>query len=225
MRSPIRSITTAVAFTLVVAGCAGGGSSDKSGGGGAAPVTLRLGTVEGDTAFYADDVEAFVEEVERSSDGSIDVVVDWETVPWDAQSEQELATMVRDGDIDLALTPARVWDRLDVTSLRALHAPFLVDDTNLVNAIAGSDLADEMMAGLESVGVEGLAMWPEALRHPIGFTKPLLSAADFAGVKLRVPASDVSYELVRALGAVPAIADASAAAENATFDGAESALA
>ena len=161
--------------------------------------------------------------MEETSGGSIDVEVAWETVPWNPESEQTLATMVSDGEIDLALVPTRAWDELGVTSLRALQAPFLVDNLELLNAIVGSELADEMFAGLDTLGVEGLALWPDSLRHPLGFERPLLTAADFDGAQLRVPTSDASFRLVRAIGAEPVAADLGAGVP-AGIDGAETAF-
>ena len=55
-----------------------------------------------------------------------------------------------------------------------------------------------------------MALWPDALRHPLGFERPLLTAADFDGARLRVPTSDTSFRLVRALGAEPVAADLAA---------------
>ena len=44
-------------------------------------------------------------------------------------------------------------------------APFLVDDFGLLGEIAQSELAATMLEGLTASNVEGLAMWPESLRH------------------------------------------------------------
>jgi hypothetical protein len=63
------------------------------------------------------------------------------------------------------MIPARAWDTEGVTSLRALHAPFLVTSDELVAEIVDGELADELLAGLEDVGVTGLALLPEGLRH------------------------------------------------------------
>jgi TRAP-type C4-dicarboxylate transport system substrate-binding protein len=196
-------------------------TADKSGGD-TAPVTLRLGTVETDWAPYAPYVNEFVRAVEETSGGSIDVEVAWEAVPWTPESEGTLATMVSDGDIDLALVPTRGgWDGLGVTSLRALQAPFLVDSLELVNTIVTSELADDMFAGLDPLGIEGLALWPDALRHPIGYERPLLTAADFDGAQLTYPTSETALRLFRALGVEPLAGSTTAAVD---VDGVEAAL-
>jgi TRAP-type C4-dicarboxylate transport system substrate-binding protein len=83
-----------------------------------------------------------------------------------------------EGGLDMGLIPARAWDTERMTTLRALHAPFLVTDDSLLREITRGPLADEMLAGLDEAGVVGLALIPEALRHPVGFDRPLASPAD-----------------------------------------------
>ena len=218
-----RIVALAATAATFGAACGGDASSAEKSGGEAAPLTLRLGTVEGQEFPYAPYIDEFVRSVEETSGGSLDVEVAWEAVPWNPESEQTLATMVSDGDIDLALVPTRVWDELGVSTMRALQAPFLVDNLELLNAIVGSELADELFAGLDTLGVEGLALWPDALRHPFGFERPLLTANDFDGAQLRVSTSDASFRLLRALGAEPVAVDFSAGVP-AGIDGAEAAF-
>ncbi|HVE17808.1 MAG TPA: TRAP transporter substrate-binding protein [Ilumatobacteraceae bacterium] len=207
-----------LAFTL--AAC-GGSTGDKSGG--AARRSLRLGTVENEGSPYADEVKEFAKAVSKLSNGSITVDVVWDAPgPFTGQNERKMAAMVSDGQIDLAVVPTRIWDELNVTTMQALQAPFLVDDLGLLNQIASGDLAKEMLSGLDAVGVKGMAIWPESLRHPIGFAHPLLTAAGFQGAKLRVPVSDASYRLAKAIGAEPVEPEADAAPG--TLDGAESAF-
>jgi TRAP-type C4-dicarboxylate transport system substrate-binding protein len=220
MHKVVALAATAVGFA---AACGGDASRAEKSGGAAAPLTLRLGTVEGAWAPYAPSVEEFVRSVAEISGGSIDVEVAWEAVPWTPESELTLATMVSDGDIELALVPTRVWDELGVTTMQALQAPFLVDNFELLNAIVGGELAEEVMAGLDTLGIAGLALWPDSLRHPFGFERPLLSAADFDGAQLRVPTSDASFRLFRAIGAEPVNVDLGAGVP-AGIAGVESAL-
>jgi TRAP-type C4-dicarboxylate transport system substrate-binding protein len=67
--------------------------------------------------------------------------------------------------------------------------------------VVQSDAAKEMLAGLDKAEVEGLALLPEGLRHPLGFERPFLTLEDFAGAALRAPRSKVSDQLFEALGA------------------------
>jgi hypothetical protein len=82
-----------------------------------------------------------------------------------------------------------------------------------------------MLAGLAPIGVQGIALWPESLRHPIGMSRVLVTPADFAGARLRVPISDLSYQLAKAIGAEPVDPpDWSSALETGDLDGFESAF-
>ncbi|MEP7113535.1 MAG: TRAP transporter substrate-binding protein DctP [Ilumatobacteraceae bacterium] len=219
----------AVAMVAAIASIGGCSSSDgnragQKSGGDPAPRTLRLGTVEEASAPYAAEVLHFADTVKSKSKGTLLVDVVWAAAgDYTAQTEQQVATMVRDGELDAAIVPTRVWDKLGVTSMQALQAPFLVDSLDLLDTVATGPIASEMLAGLAPVGLAGLALWPESLRHPIGMNRLLVTSDDFAGARLRVPVSDVSEQLARAIGAEPVDPpDWSTALESGELDGFES---
>ena len=226
MRPTTTKTFVAVAMLALTGGaCSGDAVTDeKAGAGDAKPVALRLGAVENSAVPYADEVKEFAKAIEALSDGSIDVEVVWDAAgPFSAEIEHDLAAMVSRGEFDLAVVPSRGWGELGVTSFDALQAPFLVDDLGLLAEIAGSDVGAEMLEGLAPVGVEGLAIWPESLRHPVSFDQPLVTVADFRGAKLRVPNSAVSRSVMQAIGVEPVFpADPSAAVAAGEMDGAES---
>jgi C4-dicarboxylate-binding protein DctP len=115
-----------------------------------------------------------------------------------------------------------------VTSLQALQAPFLVSSEDLVEQVVQSELAGELLAGLDQAGVVGLALLPEGLRHPVGFSHPLLRLEDFSGATIRSLPSNASHRLLEALGARPVDIWGDAfyrAAANGEIDGAESGFA
>ena len=117
--------------------------------------------------------------------------------------DQAVADLVRTGEAEMALVPARAWDEYGVTSLAALQAPFLIRDQAVLNEVVAGDLAQPMMEGLRASGVTGLALLPENLRHPFGYTRPLRSPRDFTGAAIRAPRSKSTYALLRALGSKP----------------------
>ena len=122
--------------------------------------------------------------------------------------DQVVARQVVNGPLDMGMIPSRAWDTEKVTSLRALQAPFLVNTDALLKQVVTADMAVEMLAGLDRAGVTGLALVPESTRQIFAFGKPLLSPADLKGKTIRVPRSDTSYALFRALGATPSDSDA-----------------
>jgi TRAP-type C4-dicarboxylate transport system substrate-binding protein len=189
-------------LVLGVTGCAGGGD-DKAGGSGA-PVTLQIGHPDPRGYPAGDAIEEFARRVSTLSDGKVRIRPVWQAAGADVtQFEQRVARLVVSGDLDLGMIPARAWDTEGVTTLRALQAPFLISTDELLDAVVTS-LGGDLLGGLEDVGIEGLALVPEELRHPVGFGRTLRSTADFAGVGIDAPRSNTTYALLRALGARPA---------------------
>jgi TRAP-type C4-dicarboxylate transport system substrate-binding protein len=205
----VNGIRGVAAIALVAlasgAGCSSGG--DKAGGSGGIE-TLRLASDDPPDREASQQVKEFARQVRRLSDGRLRIHIDWEANgsgvkhpprAWD----QKTAQKVIDGRYALAIVPARAWDVLGVTSLQAIQAPFLVNSDALLDRVTSDPVAEQMLAGLNDVGVVGLALWPEALRHPVGFGHPLRSRSDFAGKGIRAIRSELTWEILRALGARP----------------------
>jgi TRAP-type C4-dicarboxylate transport system substrate-binding protein len=114
-------------------------------------------------------------------------------------------TIVRDvqhGRADLAWLGVRVIDTFGVKSFQALQAPLLIDSYPLQRAVLRSDMPARMLAGLDRIGLVGLSLVANKLRHPFG-TKPLAGRSDYKGKRIRVFASNVQTLTMRALGARP----------------------
>ena len=137
----------------------------------------------------------------RLSDGELRIEPVLNAGGENADWDQRVARKVAGGDFEMGLIPARAWDTEGVTSLRALQAPFLITSEALRDDVIGSDLADDLMAGLDEAGVLGLALFPEGLRHPFGYERPLLGPQDYAGKALRAPTSNTTAAVFDALGA------------------------
>lgn len=210
MRSRTRNMSSSlielavVASLVTMAGCGADEASVDKAGGDREPITVALGVADGEETPYDSALDYFVAQVDQLTHGMVQVEIVREAGgPLSRDSEQTLATMIVDGEIDLAVVPARAWDDVGVGTFRALQVPFLVDSDELFAAITRSDVAVSMLAGLDAVGVTGLVMFPESLRHPVGFERAYVSASDFAGAQLRWNASPVAMSVAAALGVEP----------------------
>ena len=193
-----------VAVAVLTAACGGDGGQSTKGGGSGAPVTLRIGTDDMRGRPAADQIEEVARQVEDRSDGRLRIEPVWRAAGEAADDwDQVVARKVADGRLDMGMIPARAWDTEGVTTLQALHAPFLVTSDELVGEIVSGDLADEMLAGLDETGVTGLALLPEDMRYLFAFGEPVRSLADIEGATIRVPRSDTAYAIFEALGAKP----------------------
>jgi TRAP-type transport system periplasmic protein len=143
----------------------------------------------------------FVSRVEELSGGDlrIEVVHEWgHTLP---DAEQEIVRAVSEGEVDLGWVGARVFDTLGVDDLQALQAPMLIDSYALQDAVIKSGITDEMVQGLDAVGVAGLGVLADGLRKPIAVDRPLLSPEDYRGITFETFRSEGQFEAIRALGA------------------------
>jgi TRAP-type C4-dicarboxylate transport system substrate-binding protein/sugar lactone lactonase YvrE len=148
----------------------------------------------------------FIEQVKTLSDGDITIEPIWQagsdTTP---VFEQGVVKVVMEGQYDLGLAGSRAWDSLGITSFQALQAPFLITDDALAEAVAASEIGTQMLDGLSSAHVIGLALWPEDLRYPFSVIpgKSILSPQDFEGATVKVIPSEVSHMLIETFGGSP----------------------
>jgi TRAP-type C4-dicarboxylate transport system substrate-binding protein len=207
MRRLLLALTVSFAFAALT-GCSATRQSrtaDKAGGLGDV-VVLKLG--DADTADSGDldlgALTSFAREAEELSGGTLRIDTSYAAAGLQRpDADQEVARMVREGELDLGYVDAESWDELGVRSLDGLFAPLLIDDDELLNAIARGRLAAEMLAGLRGAGVVGLALVPRSLGPPAGLEHPLLAPADFADARVAVTPSRATDSALRALGARP----------------------
>jgi TRAP-type C4-dicarboxylate transport system substrate-binding protein len=217
-----RATSVAVMLALALAGCGNAGQpvasnppndqgalGDKAGGQ-ASTVTLKaiVGDPKGSPGT-AEQMAAFAAKVEALSNGALKIDITFGA--YDAFSSSpvkgdvRIVELVQDGTHDIAAIPARSWEYEEIgeTRMRALSAPFLVESNALTAKIATTDLADELMSGLPALGLTGLALLPDTMRHPVGFTEPLVAPADYAGKGIRSAGTPTVDSIFRELGADP----------------------
>ena len=185
------------------------GSSDAAGAKTGGPAgTLTITVADSQPAGHPSNLplDEFARQVHSLSNGSMTVKVLTEAsadapVPG---SDEPVIEKLRAGGFEMAVVPARAWSTAGVTSLRALQTPFLVQSDAQVDAIVRDDaLVSDLFAGVGAVGVRGLTMFPESLRHLFSFTTPILTPADVTGRQVRYTSSTEVAHLIETLGATP----------------------
>jgi TRAP-type C4-dicarboxylate transport system substrate-binding protein len=196
------SVVIAVVLTTMAAACTDeGAEADKAGGPGE-PVDL----VFADTYGGLEQLPAiayFVERVEELSDGQIRIEAADEWGEFAPDAEEQVVRDVSSGLADLGWVGSRTFDLMGVESFQALTAPMLVDSYALQDAVIESGLTDQMMDGLDELGVVGLGVLADGLRKPVGVRGPIVGVDDWSGLGFGTFGSDVQAEAIRALGATP----------------------
>ncbi|MDH3225467.1 MAG: TRAP transporter substrate-binding protein [Thermoleophilia bacterium] len=227
----IGMIVAALALALGVAAC---GDDDDDGGDtteaatDVAEANLTLAYVTTEQHPYGVAVNNFAEEVATASGGAI-TITGQPSFPGDIP----LLADVRSGTVEMATVSSAVWDNAGVDAFQALQALFLITNLDIEKAVLSNEdgtglgeIAQDMLTQMEedTGDLKGLAIHEGGLRSPLGRAKPLVSPADFDGLKIRAVESKVMAEGLKALGAEPTplpLPDVFQALQNGTVDGME----
>jgi TRAP-type C4-dicarboxylate transport system substrate-binding protein len=189
-------------LTSVVSVTACGAQTGNKAGGPAAPVILRMATVNGE-AGYNPAVDELLKRVEALSNGNVKIEMAFRVGEFEPDAEQQIVRGVADGSYDLGVVGSRVFDTLGVTSFQALDAPMLIDSYAVEAAVIEGDIPARMLRSLDQLQVSGLGLLADGLRKPGAVDKPLLGPNDWRGITFGVYRSHALSSAVRALGAEP----------------------
>ena len=208
----------AVTLCLLTSGCSG--SVDKAGGAVPEPTrTLKLLNPRSNV-----EVEPFLDEVAKLSAGVLVVEPGEQFEAGSPDSEVNAIKAVQAGNSDLAVVPVRAFGLVGLRSFDALIAPMEIDSMSLQQQVLSSDLAADMVSGVEGLGLKGVGMLPGPMRLPAGITRPLLAPKDFSGARIAVSASAVAERSLRTLNAIP-VKSGFEGADMSSYDGLEQQIA
>jgi TRAP-type transport system periplasmic protein len=188
-----------LAVAAILAGCGPAGFDKAGGSQPRRPVVLTLANTNGQTG----ELDGFAARVARLSGGTMRINIKYRWRDGQVNYENGLIRDVEAGKADLGVAGSRAWDSAGVGSFRALGAPLLIDSYALQDRVLRSPMIGQMLGGLRPLGLAGIGVLPGPLRKPLGITRPLLTPADYAGLKIGVQQSLVADATMRALGATP----------------------
>jgi TRAP-type C4-dicarboxylate transport system substrate-binding protein len=185
-------------ITALTLAC-GGISTDRAGG--AANVDTVVLTMAQNSDAPPLWPQQWADEIATRSGGSLRIEL---TDSWRyGEPGYETGTIsdVRAGEVDLAYVGARAFDRAGVTSFQPLLAPLLIDSHELQTAAFQAGIPDEMLAGLDAIGLVGIGTMPGPMRKVLGVSHPFVAPADFAGQVVGIQDSAIAEQTMLALGA------------------------
>lgn len=218
MKSLSKAIAASgLAAALALAGC----SSSTENSSGATTLTLAVETSAGDP--LADMLLAFADEVQKELGDSVSVTVQSGGAIGD---EEAVLQGLRAGAIDIAAVSGSVAN-LDPT-FGIMDMPFLFTDRDTVSGFLDGPFGDELSESLvETVGARVLGFGENGFRQITNSKRPIVTSADLAGLKIRVPGNPARVALFEALGAAPTqidIGEAYLALDQGVLDGQENPL-
>lgn len=191
---PAAVLTAATA--LVLSACGDGASA-----GGSSSTSLRLGIPDPAESAVGVAAHDFADQVDEATGGDVTVEVFPDGTLFGGD-QNAAVNQLEDGSIDALMLSTSVFASFD-KKFNAISMPYLFDDEQQYADYLAGEPGQELLAGLEDVGVTGLAMIPRTFRHTTTSDTPIESPADFEGVKLRVPNNDLWVKFFESLGAQP----------------------
>jgi len=165
-------------------------------------------------------MEVFKERVEEISGGEILI----ENFPaMQLGSPTENVDQVRSGAIFGVFTSIAYFTR-SVPELEAVSLPFLFSDRDKAYEVMDGPVGELMSEKLLETGFVNLGYMELGFRHATNNVRPITTAADFDGLRIRLQPNQVHLDSFRALGANPQAMDVSelySALQQGVLDGQE----
>jgi TRAP-type C4-dicarboxylate transport system substrate-binding protein len=182
---------------LVLAGCSDA-SADRAGG---ESVTSRVLTFAQPNDNPGPVLTLWADEVKKASEGTLEI--EFQNLWHGGELDYEAQTIadVTDGEVDMAWVGARAFDTVGVTSFQALIAPLLVDSHELQAAVFAAGIPDEMLGGLDDLGLVGVGALPGPLFKILGKSGAYVTPDDYAGDVIGIQASELHTRVFETLGA------------------------
>ena len=186
--------------------------------------TLKLGHSTSNTGIFQAGAKKFKELVEAKSNGTITVEIYPNST---LGADMELIQGLQLGNVDMCVT-----DTNNITSfipeIQVFNFPYIFRCREHAYEVLDGEIGHNMLAMLDNVGIKGLAIWENGFRNLTNSKRPVSSAADVAGLKIRVMDSPLYIDMWAALGADPtpmAWSEVFTALQQRTIDGQENPIA
>lgn len=203
-RKALALILTISLMSLFAVGCGQGTSSSSTDTGSNSaqnqePIKIRLGHVCQTEHPYHYASQHFADLVKEKSNGRIEI-----TIYPAAQlgGDRDMTEQVQNGTLDMGLITASVIGGFNPL-LDATQLPFLIDSYDTLDKAIPTKESDALLAGLDDMGVKGLAIVDSGLRYVVMKDAPIKSMADLKGKKIRVSEAPVLLDIFKAMGASP----------------------
>lgn len=168
--------------------------------------------------------EFFKEQVERESDGQIEI----ELFPNGELygSDRELIEALQIGNVDISLVGTPSLGNFE-ESLYVLDLPFIFPNKEVPREALAGELGEELANKLEAINLKTLAWGYDGFRHLLNDKQPIESVEDLKGMKIRVQESELQQDIFVELGANASplsFGELYQALQQKTFDGMEAPL-
>jgi tripartite ATP-independent transporter DctP family solute receptor len=162
-------------------------------------IEIKLGVVTKPGSAQNIVAEKFKELIEQRSGDSIRVKIFHSK---SIGNETEILQQLQMGTIQMAIVTGGPFDTFDPI-VRVINYPFLFKSNEQADEILDGPLGAEILKSLETSGFKGLCFSENGFRNLTNNRRPVKTAADVAGLKIRVMSSVLHKTIWQTLGANP----------------------
>ena len=232
------SALLACAMVFSLAACGGGnpgnagntsnaGNNNASGTGGSnggdiKPITLTVYSPGNENAVPTKAIAEYARLVGVASNGAITLDVHHSG---ELGNDAEAIESTRMGTIDIIFAGTSGFTAF-YEPAKVLDLPFLFESAEQAYEVTNSEIGEQIFSKFGDFGLVYLSEGDNGMRHISTTNRPIPSAADVAGLKIRVPTSQLYLDVWEALGATPvalALTELALALSNGTAEGQDNA--
>ncbi len=202
------SLAAVTALTLTGCGFVTGEENAAPAGeesGDCAEVTLRLATIRTDDDPTTIAAQAFADGINEATDGQVTVQVFPNSQLGDPNDV--FAGMSSGQDVDMFYEGISIYPTLEGASdFAVVSVPFMWDSYEQMRAVLETDRYKELLdKAAEATGVRVVATAGDAEPRALSANRPIRTAEEMAGLKLRIADAPMPQAVATALGAEPTV--------------------
>ena len=186
------------------------------------PVKLTIYSPGNENSVPTKTIIEYARLVSEASDGAITLDVHHSN---ELGNDAEAIESTRMGTIDIIFAGTSGFTSF-YEKAKVLDLPFLFSSAEQAYEVTNSDVGEQIFADFPQYGLIYLAEGDNGMRHISTTNRPIHTADDVAGLKIRVPTSQLYLDVWEALGATPvalALPELALALSNGTAEGQDNA--
>jgi C4-dicarboxylate-binding protein DctP len=165
------------------------------------PIIIKFSHVVANDTPKGKGALKFKELAEKYTDGKVKVEVYPNSSLYKDKEEIEALQL---GSVQMLAPSTAKFAPLGAKEFEALDLPWLFKDEATYDKAMKGPVGKWLFQKLESKGISGLAYWDNGF-HMTSANRPLLTPADFQGLKVRISGSKIADRYFRDLGSIPQI--------------------
>ena len=186
------------------------------------PVTLTVYSPGNENSVPTKTIIEYARLVNEASNGAITLDVHHSN---ELGNDAEAIESTRMGTIDIIFAGTSGFTSF-YEKAKVLDLPFLFSSAEQAYEVTNGEVGEKIFSGFGDFGLVYLSEGDNGMRHISTTNRPINSAADVAGLKIRVPTSQLYLDVWEALGATPvalALPELALALSNGTAEGQDNA--